>query len=109
MWMRQPKAQTHHQYEPMRPVLLLLRSPDRRPRGVAVPIDCGEPTQVERVSRRPGWNEAMARAVVAQQATRAARRAIADAVIFNDGISLDELQEAVKHIYGHWTDRRPRL
>ncbi len=72
-------------------------------------IDCSESTQIERVSARPGWSEVMARAVVAQQATRAARRAIADAVIFNDGISFVELQAAVKHIYGHWTDRPPRL
>lgn len=72
-------------------------------------IDCSEPTQIERVSARPGWSEVLVRAVVAQQATRAARRAIADAVIFNDGISFVELQAAVKHIYGHWTDRPPRL
>jgi dephospho-CoA kinase len=72
-------------------------------------IDCSEATQIERVSARPGWSEVMARAVVAQQATRAARRAIADAVIFNDGLSLVELQVGVKHIYGHWTDRPPGL
>jgi dephospho-CoA kinase len=72
-------------------------------------IDCSESTQIDRVSARPGWSEVMARAVVAQQATRAARRAIADAVIFNDGLSLVELQAGVKHIYGHWTDRPPRL
>jgi dephospho-CoA kinase len=72
-------------------------------------IDCAESTQVERVAQRPGWSEAMARAVVAQQATRTARRAIADAVVFNDGISLVELQAATKHIYGQWTDHRSRL
>ena len=72
-------------------------------------IDCSEPTQIERVSARPGWSEVLVRAVVAQQATRAARRAISDAVIFNDGISLVELQAAVKHIYGHWTDQPPGL
>jgi dephospho-CoA kinase len=72
-------------------------------------IDCAEATQVERVCRRPGWSEAMARAVVAQQATRAARRAIADAVIFNDGISLAQLQDAVKHIHARWTGPPPGL
>jgi dephospho-CoA kinase len=72
-------------------------------------IDCAEATQVERVCRRPGWSEAMARAVVAQQATRAARRAIADAVIFNDGISLAQLQDAVKHIHARWADPPPGL
>jgi dephospho-CoA kinase len=72
-------------------------------------IDCAEATQVERVCRRPGWSEAMARAVVAQQATRAARRAIVDAVIFNDGISLAQLQDAVKHIHARWADPPPGL
>ena len=55
-----------------------------------------EATQVERVVARPGWSEAAARAVIAQQAPRAARRAAADAVIHNDGISLAELGGEVR-------------
>ncbi|MEO7007725.1 MAG: dephospho-CoA kinase, partial [Caldimonas sp.] len=54
-------------------------------------VDCREATQIERVTARPGWSAAAVAAVIAQQATRAARRACADAVIHNDGIALAEL------------------
>jgi dephospho-CoA kinase len=54
-------------------------------------VDCGEAVQVERVMARSGWTESAVRAVVAQQASRPARRAAADAVIDNDGIGLDQL------------------
>ncbi|HJV94415.1 MAG TPA: dephospho-CoA kinase, partial [Albitalea sp.] len=43
-------------------------------------VDCSEATQVARVAQRIGWTTEAARAVVAQQATREARRACADAV-----------------------------
>jgi dephospho-CoA kinase len=65
-------------------------------------VDCSEATQVLRVAARPGWSEEAARRVVAQQATRAARRAIADAVIFNDGIGLDALESEVDALLTHW-------
>ena len=55
------------------------------PASIAVwVVDCDEAVQVERVAARPGWSDAAARAVIAQQATRRARRAAADAVIDND-------------------------
>lgn len=54
-------------------------------------VDCEEKTQVQRVSQRPGWTPAAARAVLAQQASRAQRRQAADVVFFNDGISLEQL------------------
>jgi dephospho-CoA kinase len=66
-------------------------------------IDCGEATQVQRVVRRPGWTVDMARAVISQQAARPVRRAIADAVIFNDGHSIEPLEAAVTRLYTHWT------
>jgi dephospho-CoA kinase len=72
-------------------------------------IDCSESTQVERVARRPGWTEATARSVIAQQATRSFRRSIADAVIFNDGPGLAELEAMVEGLYRHWTGRPPGL
>jgi dephospho-CoA kinase len=72
-------------------------------------IDCSESTQVERVARRPGWTEATARSVIAQQATRSFRRSIADAVIFNDGPDLTELETMVEGLYLHWTGRPPGL
>lgn len=65
-------------------------------------VDCRESTQIERVAQRPGWDADSARRVVAQQATRAARRAIADAVIYNDGIDLDALDNEVRAL---WTGR----
>ena len=54
-------------------------------------VDCAEATQVERVVARSGWTEGAVRAVLAQQASRAARRAAADAVIDNEAIGLDRL------------------
>jgi dephospho-CoA kinase len=68
-------------------------------------VDCSEVTQVRRVSARPGWSEEAARRVIAQQAPRARRRAIADAVIFNDGISLDRLAAEVSALLAAWTPR----
>ncbi|HSQ71076.1 MAG TPA: dephospho-CoA kinase [Rubrivivax sp.] len=65
-------------------------------------IDCEEATQVARVSRRPGWTEAAARRVIEQQAPRAARRAIADAVICNDGLTLEQLQAELHALWALW-------
>ena len=65
-------------------------------------VDCREATQVERVVLRPGWDADGARRVVAQQATRAARRAIADAVIFNDGIGLETLDSEMRALWTQW-------
>lgn len=65
-------------------------------------VDCEEATQVERVAARPGWSVESARAVMAQQATRAARLACADSVIYNDGISLDELAVLVGRLWKEW-------
>ncbi len=66
-------------------------------------VDCPEATQIERVALRPGWDAGGARRVVAQQATRAARRAIADAVIFNDGIGLEALDGELRALWTGWT------
>jgi dephospho-CoA kinase len=68
-------------------------------------VDCLEATQVQRVSQRPGWTEAAAQQVVAQQATRAVRRAVADAVIFNDGIDKAALQAAVQALWTRWVTK----
>ena len=65
-------------------------------------IDCSEATQVERVAARPGWTPEAARRVIEQQSSRTARRAIADAVIHNDGLSVDALAEEVRRMYGWW-------
>ncbi|HMN77780.1 MAG TPA: dephospho-CoA kinase [Burkholderiaceae bacterium] len=65
-------------------------------------IDCSEATQLARVAQRPGWTEASAGAVIAQQASRAARRACADAVIYNDGLTPAALAAEVATICGCW-------
>jgi dephospho-CoA kinase len=70
-------------------------------------IDCDEATQAARVAARPGWTLQAAQAVMAQQATRAARRAVADAVIVNDGIALDHLHALVHRLWARWTASGP--
>jgi dephospho-CoA kinase len=67
-----------------------------------VVVDCSEAAQVERVMRRSGWPEAQVRAVIAQQATRERRRAIADAVIHNDGITPQQLHDEVRALWRLW-------
>jgi dephospho-CoA kinase len=68
-------------------------------------IDCPEATQVQRVAQRPGWTADAARQVLAQQASRAQRRAIADAVIFNEQVSLEELAQQVRDVWSCWLAR----
>ena len=65
-------------------------------------VDCSEDTQVRRVIARSGWDEATVRSVIAQQAPRALRRAVADAVIHNDELELDELATQVAALWAHW-------
>jgi dephospho-CoA kinase len=65
-------------------------------------VDCSEATQIERVRSRSNWNEDAARAVMASQATRSSRRAVADAWIFNDGIDVAQLSREVDAILTAW-------
>ena len=65
-------------------------------------IDCDASTQLERVCQRPGWSEATARLAIAAQAPRTLRRSIADAVVYNDGISLDELRATLQGVWCAW-------
>jgi dephospho-CoA kinase len=71
-------------------------------------VDCSEDTQAARVAARPGWDEALARSVIAQQIPRAQRRALADAVIHNDGLTLDALGAEVQALWSLWFGTRPR-
>ena len=70
-------------------------------------IDCREATQVERVMRRSGWPADAVQRVITLQATRSARRAIADAVIFNEGLTPDALADEVRVLWGLWNNLRP--
>jgi dephospho-CoA kinase len=58
-------------------------------------VDCLPTTQVQRVQQRSGWPLAQIEAVMVAQASRAQRLACADAVLFNEGLSLDELAQEV--------------
>jgi dephospho-CoA kinase len=81
-------------------VPLLIESGRWRSRVDAVwVVDCDESLQVERVAARPGWTDAAARAVIAQQASRRERRAGADAVLHNQGISLIDLADEVHQLW----------
>ena len=66
-------------------------------------IDCREQTQIDRVMQRSGWTEAAVRRVIEQQATRAQRRAVADAVVFNEGITTEALRAEVEAVWALWT------
>jgi dephospho-CoA kinase len=84
-------------------VPLLVESGRWRARvGRVLVVDCREATQIERVAARSGWSRDAALAVVAQQAPRAIRRASADAVIYNDGITQGALADAVHMLWSRW-------
>jgi dephospho-CoA kinase len=65
-------------------------------------VDCDESLQVKRVVHRSGWAEAEVLRVIAQQASRSARRAIADAVLLNERLDLSALDEAVGQLWRCW-------
>jgi dephospho-CoA kinase len=65
-------------------------------------VDCPAETQLSRVAQRPGWTTEATARVLAQQATREARRAIADAVVFNQGLSLADLEGEVRQVWTAW-------
>ncbi len=66
-------------------------------------VDCSVETQIARVLTRPGWTAEAAQRVIAQQATRAARRGVADAVIANEGLTLAQLEAEVRALWALWT------
>ncbi len=67
-------------------------------------IDCTEATQVRRVMQRNGWTEDAVRQVMASQAARPERRAIADAIVFNEGLTLDMLRDELNVVWTAWHD-----
>jgi dephospho-CoA kinase len=87
--------------------LLSATSPWRQRVQRLLVVDCREETQVKRVMQRSGWSAEQVQRVMAQQTPRAARRAIADAVIFNDGLSLDALRSQVGALWQHWSHLPP--
>jgi len=65
-------------------------------------VDCLEATQVRRVITRSGLDAAAVEKIMATQATRKQRLAAADAVLFNDGITLDTLGPTVARMAGQF-------
>lgn len=65
-------------------------------------VDAREATQLQRVVARSGWTPEAVQAVIAQQAPRSARRAAADAVIYNDGLDLQQLAREVQQLWTRW-------
>lgn len=65
-------------------------------------VDCSAETQVQRVMARSGWSDEQVRRVIALQAPREQRRAMADAVIFNDGIAPETLADEVTQLWALW-------
>ena len=58
-------------------------------------VDCSPATQVQRVVERSGLEPAAVERIIAAQATREQRRAIADWVLLNEGLSLAQLHERI--------------
>ena len=70
-------------------------------------VDCRAQTQVQRVMARSGWSAEQVEWVIALQSPRDARRAIADAVIFNDGLSPAALAAEVGALWEVWVGAGP--
>ncbi|MEN9903509.1 MAG: hypothetical protein RLZZ555_74 [Pseudomonadota bacterium] len=68
-------------------------------------VDCAPGTQIARVMARNGWPRAQVEAVLAAQASREQRLAIADGVIRNDGVTLAELEAQVRQQWRQLCDR----
>lgn len=69
--------------------------------GRVLVVDVPEPVQIERLVQRDGSSPELAGRMVAAQASRAARLAIADDVIVNDG-SLAQLESAVGRLHARY-------
>ena len=78
---------------------LLVESPYWRDQVDAVlVVDCSAATQIARVMERSQLSETAVRSIIASQASREERRAAADWIIGNDGITLEQLQTQVLSI-----------
>lgn len=84
-------------------VPLLVESGRWRSRvDAVVVVDCSEQTQRDRVMARNGWPPEAVEKVMAQQATRAQRLAAADVCLFNEGLSLPQLEAQVQQVWQHF-------
>jgi dephospho-CoA kinase len=81
------------------PLLVETHAQDRYDRILV--IDCPESLQMMRLLARPGMSETEARAMLGSQASRAARLALADDVILNEG-ALDALGPRVAALHARY-------
>jgi dephospho-CoA kinase len=65
-------------------------------------VDCDPATQIDRVVARSGWAPEAVQRVIAQQASREQRRAVADAVILNQDKTLEQLRAEVAALWQAW-------
>lgn len=66
-------------------------------------VDCAESTQIARICARPGIDTAVARNILAAQATRAQRLAAADDVLFNEA-PLEEISQRVDRLHRRYLE-----
>lgn len=66
-------------------------------------VDCSQATQLARVCTRPGMDEATARAIIRAQASREARLACADDVIFNEA-PIDDIESRVDRLHRQYVE-----
>ncbi len=78
---------------------LLVESGHWRPRlNRVIVVDCAEETQITRTMTRSGLTRETVEGILRSQASRSQRRAAADMVIVNDGLTLDQLQGEVDRL-----------
>lgn len=70
-------------------------------------VDCEPETQIARVMVRSGWPREAVEAVLAKQAQRDARHALADHILLNEGLSLEELRSEVRKLWSMWNNQTP--
>ncbi|MEO8388188.1 dephospho-CoA kinase [Polaromonas sp.] len=61
-------------------------------------VDCAEATQIDRVTVRNGWPRDVVEKIMAGQASRAQRLAAADVCLYNDGLTLADLEGQVRQL-----------
>lgn len=62
-------------------------------------VDCLKRTQIARVMARSQMPESQVRSIMANQASRAVRCAIADIVIHNEGLTFEALRQTVSRVF----------
>ncbi|MBI2732256.1 MAG: dephospho-CoA kinase [Aquabacterium sp.] len=67
-------------------------------------VDCEPDTQIARVMARSDWPREAVEKVLAKQAQRETRRALADHIILNEGLSLQELRAEVEKLWHLWNN-----